>query len=288
MSGEHRIRGTWQFNPEVDLPATVYLSQLWLYSAAVLYPMRAVKHLGLFPRTSVGKYPTLAQTPGQGRHFSIKYNRPVYIGIDGVERESVADFERGAQLYEMAVTPFTRPVDAEAIKLISRLVPPAARILDLSCGPGTQMFSLAQMVPEGEIVGVDLAAEMITAAWQTAQRGGYHNTSFWQADVTRLPDEFDAKFDAVHCSFAFHHYSDPVAALREINRVLIRDGKAFVIDGGTWWANMLAAPFARMGDPGWVRFYTGKEFSDLFMQSGFGDFYWEELLPGIGIAVGTK
>jgi SAM-dependent methyltransferase len=288
MSSEHRIRGTWQFNPAIDLPAAAYLSQLWLYSAAVLYPMRAVKHLGFFPRTSIGKYPTLAQTSGQARFFSIQYQRPVYVVEDGAERESVADFERGASLYETAVTPFTRPVDAEAMRLISRLVPPAGRILDLGCGPGTQVFSLAKMVPEGEVVGTDLAAGMITAAWEGAQRGGYHNTIFWQADVTRLPAEFESQFDAVHCSFAFHHYRDPIAALTEMNRVLVHDGKAFVIDGGTWWANMLAAPFARFGDPGWVRFYTGKELADLFMQSGFGDFYWEELLPGIGIAVGTK
>ncbi|MBV8773257.1 MAG: class I SAM-dependent methyltransferase, partial [Deltaproteobacteria bacterium] len=150
------------------------------------------------------------------------------------------------------------------------------------------LFRLAEMVPQGEVVGVDLAADMITTAWETARRKGYRNTAYWQADVTQLPAEFTEKFDVVHCSFAFHHYRDPLAALREIIRVLVRDGKSFVIDGGAWWANMLAAPFARMGDPGWVRFRTSNEFADLFLQSGFADFYWEELLPGIGIAVGTK
>jgi ubiquinone/menaquinone biosynthesis C-methylase UbiE len=200
----------------------------------------------------------------------------------------VADFERGASLYETVVTPFTRPVDGEAMKLISRLVPRSARILDLGCGPGTQLFRLAELVPTGEVIGVDLAAEMVTAAWEAAQTRGYRNTAFWQADVAQLPAEFTAKFDAVHCSFAFHHYTDPISTLKEMHRVLVPEGKAFVIDGGTWWANMLAAPFARLGDPGWVGFHTGKEFADLFMQSGFADFYWEELLPGIGIAVGTK
>src|SRR5262252_6027169 len=100
MSGEH-IRGTWQFNPVVDLPAAVYLTQLWLYSATVLYPMRAVKHLGLFPRTSVGKYPTRAQTRGEGQLFSLGANVPIYIAGTDLELEAVADFERGAGLYEM-------------------------------------------------------------------------------------------------------------------------------------------------------------------------------------------
>ncbi|MBV8773790.1 MAG: hypothetical protein JO166_15905, partial [Deltaproteobacteria bacterium] len=121
MSGEHRIRGTWQFNPPVDLPAALYLSQLWLYSGLVLYPMRAVKHLGFFPRTSVGRHPTVAQTPGKGQCFSLKYREPIYIDGAGANRESVAAFDRGAALYDALVSPFTGPVDMEAIKLLSRL-----------------------------------------------------------------------------------------------------------------------------------------------------------------------
>ncbi|GEM_PF-1479573 len=287
MSGEH-VRCAWQFDPAKDVPTAIYLSQLWTYAATVLYPMRAVKHLGFFPRGSIGKYPTRAPTPGEGQLFSVHRRQPVYLRSDEVERVSVAEFERGASLYEVVVAPFTRPVDAEAMKLIARLTPPAARILDLGCGPGTQLLRLARMFPQGEVVGIDLADEMVTIAWRSAQRAGYRNTAFWQAEVTRLPAEFAGKFDVVHCSFAFHHYPDPVGVLREIYRVLVPEGKSFVIDGGTWWANLMAAPFAQMGDPGWVRFYTGSELADLFSRAGFNDFYWEELLPGVGVAVGTK
>jgi len=284
----HRIRGTWRFDPTVDVPAAVYLCQLYLYSATVLYPMRAVKQLGLFPRASIGKYPARAQTPGQGPFFSRKQQAPISTDLTAKRAQAVVDFERGAQLYEAVVTPFTNPIDAEAIKLISRLIPPAARILDLSCGPGTQLFRLAETISQGEVVGVDLAREMVVGAWQKAQQLGYRNTAFYQADVALLPAQFSAKFDAVHCSFAFHHYLHPVRALKEMNRILVHEGKAFIVDGGTWWANMLASPWARVGDPGWVAFYTGKEFADLFRRAGFTEFYWEELLPGIGIAVGTK
>jgi len=288
MADARRITGTWQFNPAVDIPAGVYVEMLWLYSAAVLYPMRAIKHMGMFPRTSIGKYPPIAQTQGQGKMYSLRHRAPVYTDSETSSHESVVEFERGAGVYEMAVSPFTRPIYAEAMKIISRLLPRAARVLDLGCGPGSELFQLANVVPDGEVVGLDLAREMLDAAWDGAQRRGYRNTAFFQGDVTKLPDDFSAKFDAVHCSFAFHHYADPVASLKEMNRVLVPDGKAFVIDGGTWWANTMATPMARIGDPGWVRFYTGKEFAELFMQAGFADFYWEELLPGIGICVGTR
>lgn len=285
---EHSFRSPFVFNPEVDIPAAVYLSQLWLYSLTVLYPARALKRMALFAKTSVGKYPPAARFRGEGQFYCHEYPEPVYLDGDSGCPESVSEFDRGAGLYETVVVPFTRPIHEEALGLMRRLLPPAARILDLGCGPGTELFRLADWVPEGEVVGVDLSTEMVAAAYVGARQRRLRNTAFFQADVTSLPQSFAGGFDAVHCSFAFHHYSDPIAALGEMHRVLNRNGKAFVIDGGTWWANMISAPFARRGDPGWVGFHTGEEFQMLFLKAGFSDFYWEELLPGIGICIGSK
>jgi SAM-dependent methyltransferase len=288
MSDERRFRQPFDFNPAVDLPASVYLGQLWAYSLAVLYPAQALKRMALFARTSVGQYPPAAQSAGQGQWYCRRYPDPVLLEGTSEHLESVAEFDRGARLYETLVTPFTTPVDQEALGLIRRFVRTAARILDLGCGPGTEVFRLAELVPQGEVIGVDLASEMVIAAHAGARRRGLTNTAFFQADVTRLPEHFSGRFDVVHSSFAFHHYTDPAGALREVHRALGDEGKAFVIDGGTWWANMISAPFAKAGDPGWVGFHTGEEFQALFLAAGFSDFYWEELLPGIGICVGTR
>ncbi len=288
MSDEHRFRSSFSFNPEVDLPAAVYVSQLWLYSLAVLYPTQALKRMALFVKTSVGRYPTVSRIRGEGQYYCHEYPEPVLLDRTSEHADSVSEFDRGADLYERIVSPFTRPVHEEAFTLVRRLLPPAARILDLSCGPGTELFRLAELVPEGEVIGIDLSAEMVAAAHAGAKQRGLRNTAFFQADVTSLPDYFGGRFDAVHCSFAFHHYQDPVAALNEAHRVLNRDGKAFVIDGGTRWANMLSAPFAKWADPGWVAFHTGQQFERLFLNSGFSAFYWEEVLPGIGMCIGSK
>jgi ubiquinone/menaquinone biosynthesis C-methylase UbiE len=287
MSEPH-AKSKFEFNPRVDVPAAVYLGQLWLYSLAVLYPAQAAKRLGMFAKTSVGKYPLLAQSKGEGQSYCLEYQEPVYLERESENRQSVSEFDRGARLYESVVAPFTRPVHQEALVFIRRLLPAGAKILDLGCGPGLELCRLAELFPDGEVVGIDLAAEMIAAAHKAARERGRSNTSFFQADVTKLPQHFTGRFDAVHCSFAFHHYSEPLAALQEMQRVLHRDGKAIVIDGGTLWANTLSAPFAKWADPGWVRFHTGEQFQALFRTAGFADFYWEELLPGIGICIGTK
>ncbi len=288
MSTEDHFRSSFAFNPETDLPAAIYISQLWWYSLAVLYPAQMLKRMAIFAKTSVGKYPPAAPTHGEGRLYCREYREPVYLDRDSAYRDSVSEFDRGAKLYETVVMPFTRPVHEEAFKIMRRLLPPAARILDLSCGPGAELFHLAQGVPDGEVVGVDLSSAMVTAAFAGAQQRGLRNTAFFQADVTDLPHHFAERFDAVHCSFAFHHYHDPNAALREMHRALNSSGKAFVIDGGTRWLNLISAPFAKWGDPGWVAYHTGDEFQALFLGAGFSEFYWEELLPGIGICVGSK
>jgi SAM-dependent methyltransferase len=288
MSDGQRFRSSFAFNPEVDLPAAAYVNELWWYALTVLYPAQAIKRLALFAKTSVGRYPCKTMSTGEGQLYCHESPQPVYLDSGSSNTGSVTEFDRGAQLYEAVVVPFTSPVHNEALTLIRRLLPPAARILDLGCGPGTELFQLAEAFPTGEVVGVDLAGEMTAGAHAGARKKGLSNISFFQADVTNLPQHFGARFDAIHCSFAFHHYRDPKAAIREMHRVLNCGGKAFVIDGGTWWANAISAPFAKIGDPGWVSFHTGEQFQRLFVEAGFCEFYWEELLPGIGICISTK
>ena len=288
MSHQDRLQSSFTFNPEENVAGAIYISQLWWYALSVLYPAQMLKRMGLFANTSVGKYPAAAPIHGEGQLYCRDYREPVYLDRGSDRAESVREFDRVAQLYDTVVTPFTRPINDEALRLIRRLVPPAARILDLGCGPGTELFRLAQWVTDGEVVGIDLAAEMVATAFTGAQQRGLHNTAFFQADVASLPQHFAGRFDAAHCSFAFHHYQDPIAALSETHRALNRTGKAFVIDGGTWWLNLIGAPFAKRFDPGWVAFHTGEEFRALFLKAGFSEFYWEELLPGIGVCVGSK
>jgi len=137
-------------------------------------------------------------------------------------------------------------------------------------------------------VGSDLAAEMVTTAAARAGQRGVKNVAFFQADITNLPEHFSEQFDFVYCAFAFHHYSEPVKSLQEIRRALRAGGHAFIVDAGPGWMKAIASPLAKWGDPGWIAFHTGEEFQNLFREAGFSSFYWTEILPGIGLSVGTK
>jgi ubiquinone/menaquinone biosynthesis C-methylase UbiE len=271
-----------------DLPLAVFVGQMWWYAFMVLYPAQALKSMGLYTTNAIGHYPRTRQSSGAGQLYCRKYKKPVYLPRGRRDHESIREFDRAAEQYQTFVGPFTQPVYEEAVKVMQPLLSPAARILDTSCGPGAELVQTATLVPDGEIVGIDLSAGMVAEAYANAKRHEIRNAAFFQADVTDLPKHFAGRFDAAYCSFAFHHYSDPVAALKSMHRALRPKGLAFVVDPGAWWFNMLSAPFAKWADPGWVGFHTNVEFEALFRKAGFSDFYWEEILPGIGLSIGSK
>ncbi len=272
----------------MNIPGSVFMAQLWWYSFSVLRPAQMLKSAGLYPVNELGTMPPENGRKGAGRHYSVKYGEPVYLEKAPAIYESVEKFDDLSRTYGTFVEPFSRPVFEETIKYMKRYLAPGSRILDCSCGPGTEMLRLAPLFPEGEIVGMDLSAEMVSVAFRSAKRDARRNVAFFQADVAAMPAHFKGRFDAVYCSLAFHHYTQPLEAIREMRRVLRPHGKVFIIDAGPSWMKFLASPMAKWADPGWVAFRTGEEFGELFRRAGFSGFYWTETLPGMGLSIATK
>ena len=112
------------------------------------------------------------------------------------------------------------------------------RLLDVGCGPGTITVDLARRVAPGEVVGLDVAADVVAQATTLAEESGLGNVRFATGDVYAL-DHDDASFDVVHAHQVLQHLSDPVAALRELRRVLKPGGLLAVRDsdyGAFTWA----------------------------------------------------
>jgi SAM-dependent methyltransferase len=270
------------------LPGTVFAANLWWYAFSVLRPAQALKPFGLYQAREIGRLPVQSPGGGNGRFYCQQYLDPVLLGDRPDGYKSVEEFDHLSSAYDQVVEPFSRPIFEEVSKLLNSLATPRSRILDCSCGPGSEALLLAGFVPDGEVVGSDLAAEMVTTAAARARQRGVKNVAFFQADITNLPEHFSEQFDFVYCAFAFHHYSEPVKSLQEIRRALRVGGHAFIVDAGPWWMKAIASPLAKWGDPGWIAFHTGEEFQSLFREAGFSSFYWTEILPGIGLSVGTK
>ncbi len=97
------------------------------------------------------------------------------------------------------------------------------RVLDLGSGTGYPALLAAQTVgPQGQVMGIDLAAQMLDAARRKATSLKLSNVTFQTGDVTSLPFE-QASFDAVTTRFCLMFLPEIPKAVTEIARVLKPD-----------------------------------------------------------------
>jgi SAM-dependent methyltransferase len=95
-------------------------------------------------------------------------------------------------------------------------------LLDVGCGPGTITVGFAEILTPlgGRVIGVDFAAGVLEGARAlAAEKGVSGNCIFEQGDVFALRFA-DASLTAAHLHQVLMHLRDPVAALKEIRRVL--------------------------------------------------------------------
>ena len=90
-------------------------------------------------------------------------------------------------------------------------------VLDVGCGPGSITAGFADLVAPGSVVGIDSSADVIAQAAET--HADLANAAFRVGNVYDL-DAPDESFDVVHAHQLLQHLADPVAALREMRRVV--------------------------------------------------------------------
>lgn len=110
------------------------------------------------------------------------------------------------------------------------LFPPGAgqRVLDLGCGFGDTTQQIARLVGEqGEVVGVDAAANFIDTARGEAAQAAVRNVSFAVADVQAA--ELGGPYDMAFSRFGTMFFANPVAALRNVRRALKPGGRLVMV-----------------------------------------------------------
>ena len=75
-------------------------------------------------------------------------------------------------------------------------------ILDLGCGDGSLTEQLAQLVPNGSVLGIDASNGMIT----TAQKRVKQNLVFMKMDINMI--DFQNKFDVIFSNATLHWIKD--------------------------------------------------------------------------------
>ncbi len=108
--------------------------------------------------------------------------------------------------------------------------PAGSLVLEAGCGVGAQTVTLASRSPQAGFVSVDVAPASLRQATARVEEAGLRNVTFHAADLYALPFA-EAGFDHVFVCFVLEHLARPVAALRELRRVLKAGGTLTVIEG---------------------------------------------------------
>jgi len=118
---------------------------------------------------------------------------------------------------------------------ISQVIQGCREVLDLGCGPATQLGQVAALNPAIRFTGVDLSPTMLASARTHVGEMNLANVSLVEADITRLRMFGAQSFDGVISTLALHHLPSTAhleACFDEIARVLRPGGALYIADFG--------------------------------------------------------
>lgn len=101
---------------------------------------------------------------------------------------------------------------------------PGSRIVDVGCGGGILSEALAEA--GGEVLGIDMANELIAVARKHAEQGG-KNIEYRVVCAESLAAEMPGRFDIVTCMEMLEHVPDPVSVVNAVCQLVKPGGTVF-------------------------------------------------------------
>lgn len=109
----------------------------------------------------------------------------------------------------------------------------AQAVVDLGCGPATQLVRIARLCPDTAFTGIELSPRMRATAHAHIAANGLSNVRVVAGDITQLDGCADQGVDAVISTMTLHHLPDASAldaCLAQVQRVLRPQGSVYLAD----------------------------------------------------------
>jgi ubiquinone/menaquinone biosynthesis C-methylase UbiE len=135
---------------------------------------------------------------------------------------------RSSRIYDFVSRRVLRGMYRRLAADVARVAPDGGAVLDVGTGPGVLLVELATRRPDLRLTGVDLSADMVTAATRNLAPFG-ERAGARVGDVTSLPFP-DRSFDLIVSSLSLHHWDNPEAAVPELARILRPGGLVYIYD----------------------------------------------------------
>lgn len=103
------------------------------------------------------------------------------------------------------------------------------RVLDVAAATGRLLQLAAEALPQGQAIGLDLSAAMVRLAQTKVVKAKTGQASVMRSEGADLIFK-SAVFDMVFCVFGLYHFRDPLAALKEVKRVLKKGGRLILCE----------------------------------------------------------
>jgi phosphatidylethanolamine/phosphatidyl-N-methylethanolamine N-methyltransferase len=166
------------------------------------------------------------------------------LSVTVVETDFVARvYENIAWFYDAFFGPTLHPGRVQAIRRLG--IAPGDRVLEVGVGTGIN----ACLYPSDcHVTGIDFSAAMLEKARERFARKGIENVRLQEMDAASLKFANDT-FDIVYAPYVISVVPDPVAVVREMQRVCKPGGRIVVLNhfrsknrAGAWMERLIA-PF---------------------------------------------
>lgn len=201
--------------------------------------------------------------------------RASYISLTNHAKSS---FDKWALTYDSGFSNIFFSLNSDEIIKQIDFTKSRLKILDVGCGTGNLLLKIARKYNKSiELVGVDLSPKMISIAKEKLEENSFINYETGTSDNLKFNSNY---FDYVICSNSLHHHPSTQNSLKEMTRVLKKNGKLIIVDG------ILDGIFRKINfyiinkiqNEGTVYRFTKSEIKKLLAEFGYKKIYQKEIL----------
>ena len=135
-------------------------------------------------------------------------------------------WDKAASYYETSWHKQLLPAQEKLLQFAN--VQAGEEVIDIACGTGLVTFEAAKITGDkGFVSGNDISEKMVEFANHIAEEKKVNNVQFERMDAEELRVGNET-YDVALCALGLMYFPDPFKALKEMYRVLKKDGRAVV------------------------------------------------------------